>query len=70
MIGIVNSSLVIAPTDVKEVYINNLENQELIISIECISTGGYYIPPIIIFKGAYYLYKYFTNDIDSNILFL
>ena len=70
MISVVNSSLVIVPTDAKEVYINNPENRELITSTECISAGGYHVPPMITFKGAYYLRKYFTNDIDGNILFL
>ena len=70
MIGVVNSSLVIVPTDTKEVYINDLKNRELITSTEYISAGSYYVPPIITFKGTYYLRKYFTNDIDSNILFL
>ena len=68
IISIVVGSLTIVPTDYKVVYIDNPANRELVTSIEYISTGDYYIPLIIIFKGAYYLRKNFKNDIDSNIL--
>ena len=68
MIGMVNGSLVIVPTDCKVVYVDNPENRELVISTECISAGGYHVPPMITFKGAYHLRKYFKNDSDGNIL--
>ena len=68
MISIVASSLVIVPTNYIVSYIDNLENQELITSIEYISRGSFYVSLIIIFKGTYYLRKYFNNNIDSNIL--
>jgi hypothetical protein len=68
MIGMVNGSLVIVPTECEVVYVDNPENRELITSIECISTGGYHVPPMITFKGAYHLRKYFKNDSDGNIL--
>ena len=31
--------------------------------------GGYHVPPMLIFKGAYHLREYFENDIDGNTLF-
>ena len=68
MISIVNRSLIIVPTDYKVIYVNNPKNRELIISIEYISISGYYVPSMIIFKGTYYLRKYFKNDSNSNIL--
>jgi hypothetical protein len=69
MIRMVNSLLVVVPAGCIVVYVNNLENQELVISTECISTSGYHVLLMITFKGAYYLCKYFINKIDSNILF-
>ena len=68
MISIVIGSLTIVSTNCEVVYINNPMNRELVTSTEYISIGGYHIPLMIIFKGIYYLYKYFNNDIDSNIL--
>ena len=52
MIRMVNSSFIIMPTDVITSYINDLKERELIMSTECISRGGYYIPCILTFKGA------------------
>jgi hypothetical protein len=37
--------------------------------IKYIFTSDYYILLIIMFKGVYYLCKYFKNEIDSNIFF-
>ena len=68
LIGVVSSLIVIVPIGYKAVYVDNPTNRELVTSIEYISIGGYYVPPIIIFKGAYHLRKYFKNDIDSYIL--
>ena len=69
MIRIVNSSLVIVPKRCTVAYINDPENRELVTSTEDISAGGYYVLLMITFKGTYHLYKYFKNEIDSNILF-
>ena len=41
---------------------------ELVTSTECISAGDYHVPPMIIFQGAYYLYKHFKNDISGDTL--
>ena len=59
IIRVINRSIVIIPAGAKEAYIDDLENQEVIMSTECISAGNYYVPLMITFKGAYYLYKYF-----------
>ena len=67
MISIVASSLVIVPIGCNITYINDPENHELITSIKCFSVSSYYLPPIITFKGSYYLRKYFKNQTDDNI---
>ena len=68
MISVAAGSLVITLADCKTVYVNDPANRELVTSTECISTGGFHVPPMITFKGAYHLRKYFKNDIDGNIL--
>ena len=45
------------------------DNKELVTCVEYFSTIGYHVLPMLIFKGAYYLRKYFDNDIDGNTLF-
>src|SRR6266487_3003885 len=69
MIGMVNGSLVVVPAGYTVAYVDDLENRELVTSTECISAGGYHVLPMITFKGAYHLRKYFTNEMDGNILF-
>jgi hypothetical protein len=69
LIGIVAGSLIIVPTDCTVAYIDDPANRELVASTECISTGGFHVPLIIIFKDAHHLRKYFKNDMDRNILF-
>jgi len=70
MIRIVSSSLVVVPVDYKAVFVDDLANKELVTSTECISIGGYHVPPMIIFQGVYHLRKYFKNDMSSDILWL
>ena len=65
----VAGSLIIVPTSTTIAYVDDPANRELVTSTECISAGGYHVPPIIIFKGAYHLQKFIKNDMDSNILF-
>ena len=67
-IGVTAGSTVIVLAETERVYIDDLDNKELVTSIECISWSGYHVPAMITFKGVYYLYKYFDNDIDSNTL--
>ena len=67
MIGMVAGSLVIVLTGYEATYVDNLKNRELVTSTECISAGDYHVSPMITFKGAYYLRKYFKNDADGNI---
>lgn len=63
-------SFVIILIDYETVYINDPTNREVVTIIVCINRGGHYIPNIVIFKGAYYLSKYFNNDIDGNTLWV
>ncbi len=60
--------IVIVPQDYNVVYINNLDNRELVTLTEYISASGYYVPPIITFKGAFHLCKYFDNDLNGDVL--
>ena len=68
-IGITAGGIVIVPTNIERVYVNDPDNKELIMVVECISAGGYHVPAMVIFKGAYHLCKYFKNDMDDDILF-
>ena len=68
MISIQVGSLVLVPTNYIVTYIDDPRNRELVTSTKCISTSGFHVPPMITFKGVYYLRKYFKNDIDSDIL--
>jgi hypothetical protein len=68
MIGVVSGLLVIVPLDCETVYVDDPANRELVTSTECISASGHHVPPMIIFKGAYHLRKYFKNDIDGRVL--
>ncbi len=60
--------MVIVLKDCYIVYINDLNNKELVTLTKCIFTSGYYIPLIITFKGAYYLCKYFDNNLNGDVL--
>ena len=51
----VAGSLIIIPASIIIAYVDDPANQELIISTECISAGGYHVLPMITFKGAYLL---------------
>ena len=68
LIGVVSGSIVIVPIGCEAVYVDDPANRELVTSTECISAGGHHVPPMIIFKGAYHLRKYFKNDMDGRIL--
>ncbi len=72
-IGITTRGRVIVPKGVPKsethAFVNNADNRELVTSVECFSTTGYCVPPMLIFKGAYYIRKYFENDIDGDTLF-
>ena len=45
LIGVVSSSLNIVPTDCETVYIDDPANRELVTATECISAGGFHVPP-------------------------
>ncbi|TQS36506.1 hypothetical protein Golomagni_03042 [Golovinomyces magnicellulatus] len=68
MIGMSNNgSRVIVPTDCEEVFIDNPSNRELVTATECCSIV-YHVPPMITHSGTSHLRKYFSNDMDGNIL--
>ena len=68
MIGMASGSLVVAPTNCDTIYVDDPANRELVTSTKCISAGGYHVPPMIIFQGAYYLRKHFKNDMSGDTL--
>jgi hypothetical protein len=45
----------VVPASVDAVYIDDLNNKELVTSTECISASRYYILAMPIFKGIYHL---------------
>ena len=57
------------PAGVGQVFIDHPDNRELVTSTECISATGYHVPPMVIFRGAYYLRKHFQNSIDGATLY-
>jgi hypothetical protein len=61
LIGIIAGALTIVPADCDTAYTDDPANRELLTVTECISAGGYHVPPMVIFKGAYQLRKYFKN---------
>jgi len=65
----VNGSFVVAPADAVASYVDDPEERELVTATECISGGGYHVPCMLTFKGAWYLRKYFKNQIDGDTLF-
>ena len=68
-IGITAGSRVIIPETERHAFVNDPDNQGLVTSVKCFSATGYHVPPMLIFKDAYHLQKYFENDINSNTLF-
>jgi hypothetical protein len=68
-IGITAGGRVIIPETERHDFVNDPDNRELVTSVECFSSTGYHVPPMLIFKGAYHLRKYSKNDINGNTLF-
>ena len=69
MIGVTAGSWVIVPSDCKTSYVDDPDNRELVTSTECFSAGGFHVPLMLTFKGAYHLRKYFKNEINGDVLF-
>lgn len=68
IIRIISGSLVVVPANCDAVYVDDPINRELVTSTEYISTGGYHVPVIVIFQGAYYLRKFFKNHMSGDTL--
>ncbi|RFU31685.1 hypothetical protein B7463_g4640, partial [Scytalidium lignicola] len=67
-IGVISGGRVIVLIDCKAAFISDPENRELVTAVATINWGGQRVPPMIIFKGAYYLRKHFDNNMDLDIL--
>ena len=68
-ISVTSGENVLVPRDITVVYSADPENKELITSVKTLNYGGQKVPLMIIFAGAYYLRRYFKNDLDGDILF-
>ena len=68
-IGITAGGRVIIPQGERFAFVNDPDNRELVTAVECFSATGYHVPPMLIFKGAYHLRKYFDNNINGDTLF-
>ena len=44
------------------------DNRDYVTSVECISAGGWSIPPLVILKGAYILHKWGKNNLPPDIV--
>ena len=60
---------VLISMDTEAAFINDPENRELVTVIATFNYSSKKIPPMIIYKGAYHLQKYFVPTMDSNILY-
>ncbi len=54
----------------KKVYFANLDNRELITSVEFIYARGFVIAPMIIIAGKALIEKHLDNNMDDNVLFV
>lgn len=53
----------------KPFYIIDLKNHDYIISVQCISSAGETILPILLISGVNILYKWYQyNNLDGNIV--
>lgn len=68
-IGVTSGEKVLGPRDTTVAYSADPDNKERITSVETVNYAGRKVPPMIIFSGAYYLRRYFKNDLDDDILF-
>jgi DDE superfamily endonuclease len=60
---------VITHLNTKAVYLSDLDNRKMVLSIECISGGGFALKSMIILAGTVLMEKHFNNMIDNGILF-
>jgi hypothetical protein len=68
-IGVITRDRVYVSLDYEVIYNADLSNRELVPAVTTINYGSKKVPPMIIFKGAYYLRGYFKNELNGNILF-
>lgn len=68
-IGCGRAQLVVTLDATKPLRMTDPDNRDYITSVECISSGGLVIPPLIIISGAHVLHKWCENDLDGDTLF-
>jgi hypothetical protein len=69
-IRVVTGNRVYVSHNCEAIYNTDLENRELVIVVAIINYGGTKVLVIIIFKGVYYLWGHFKNQLNENILFV
>jgi hypothetical protein len=60
---------VITRLNTEAVYLSNLDNREMVSSVECINGGGFALKLMIILAGSILMEKHFDNGIDDGVLF-
>jgi hypothetical protein len=60
---------VITHLNTKAVYLSDLDNCEIVSSVECISSSGFALKSMIILARSILMEKHFDNAIDNGVLF-
>ena len=68
-IGCERAHYVVTLDPIKPLRMTDPDNRDYITSVECISSGGAVIPPLIIISGAHVLHKWSENNLDGDTLF-
>ena len=67
-IGVVSGGKVLVPDDCQAAYVSDPDNRVFVTVVATIGATGRSVPPMIIFKGAHHLRKYFDNDMEKDVL--
>lgn len=68
-IGCRKGHAVVTLDPVKPFHLKDLDNQNYITLVKCISSGCSVIPPLIIILGVHVLHKWAKNNLDGDTLF-
>ena len=66
MIGIGDAPLVIGPSELKEVLIKDPLNRDWVTIVECVSSDGRALFPLVIFGGKNVQQQWFDDDMLSD----
>jgi hypothetical protein len=68
-IGCLGGQLVITHLNTKAVYLSNLDNCVIVLSVECISSSEFALKLMIILAKSILMEKHFNNAIGNGVLF-